>query len=579
MTENGVAWRYIAGALLGISLLVGGWLRLSGLPARSITHPEIYVPGIPLPEGISEPAERMTVSRILTGTFSSDTHPPGYYLLMLPWTRIAGAGLTAIRLPSALFGVACIPLIFWLGSLAGWRISGGVAATLLAFNGYHLFWSKVARMFALGCFLGLAASVLLLLLARGSRRPGILITLYIIVILAGTATHVFFWSLFATHMIWAFANASGRRELPEICRAQLLALILGSPLIAFAAYQSGNTVADLSSNALLYLSQFLPFAFALPSSISGFFPGAVPFTGNAFFQAARIVLFLIASALFINGLRQLFRTPSKASAGFEASYKWRFWNLAWVAAAVAGTLEIGGFVFMVRRMSPEFVNSTIHLTRVLTILPFTFMLLAFILERLWTRLPQPGRWKRFVAGENGLIALLAILPLLMLSLLAQFRPVLNQRGLLFAAPYLLLLLAIGIVTLQRKIWIAALVPLVAITCIASLKSYATMTVDPADYTRFANAIMSEIGSNDLVFVRKAWYETPILYYLHKDRYRLIGGDFGSACTRNPDARVWVVMLYDADPAREMQSALTGYHPVKTITAPHAKAILYEHRAG
>src|SRR5215510_4473499 len=147
MTETSQAWRYASMALLCLSLLLGGWLRLSGLDRKSISHPEMYVPGIPLPEGISEPAPRMTFSRILTGTFSSDTHPPGYYLLMLPWTRTVGTSLRAIRLPSALLGLASIPLLFWLGALAGRRLAGGFAAILLAASGYHVFWSQVARMF------------------------------------------------------------------------------------------------------------------------------------------------------------------------------------------------------------------------------------------------------------------------------------------------------------------------------------------------------------------------------------------------------------------------------------------------
>src|SRR5689334_19621161 len=101
MTETPAVWRYTAAALICASLFVGGWLRFSGLEAKSISHPEMYVPHIPLPDGLSEPAPRMSVTRILTGTFSSDTHPPGYYLLMFPWTGVAGTSLQAIRLPSA----------------------------------------------------------------------------------------------------------------------------------------------------------------------------------------------------------------------------------------------------------------------------------------------------------------------------------------------------------------------------------------------------------------------------------------------------------------------------------------------
>src|SRR5215813_3948901 len=191
MTETATVWRYTAGALLCVSLVLGGWVRLSGLEAKSISHPEMYVPGIPLPEGISEPAPRMTLSRILTGTFSSDTHPPGYYLLMLPWTRVMGTSLRAIRLPSALLGLASVGLLFWLGSLAGRRLAGGVAAILLAASGYHIFWSQVARMFALACFLGLASTVVLLLIARGSRHRSLLTAVYVVLILAGVASHVF----------------------------------------------------------------------------------------------------------------------------------------------------------------------------------------------------------------------------------------------------------------------------------------------------------------------------------------------------------------------------------------------------
>ena len=129
-----------------------------------------------------------------------------------------------------------------LGCLAGVRFAGAVAAALLALNGYHVFWSKVARMFALECFLGLAATVLMLIAARGGWTRTVLLPVYVVLILAGLASHVFFWSLLLTHMIWAFSNARGVRHLPALCRAQALAGILGSPLIAFSAYQSGATV-------------------------------------------------------------------------------------------------------------------------------------------------------------------------------------------------------------------------------------------------------------------------------------------------------------------------------------------------
>jgi hypothetical protein len=58
------------------------------LERKSITHPEMYVPGIHLADGVSEPAERTTLRRVITGTFSSG-------LLMFPWTRVAGTSVAA----------------------------------------------------------------------------------------------------------------------------------------------------------------------------------------------------------------------------------------------------------------------------------------------------------------------------------------------------------------------------------------------------------------------------------------------------------------------------------------------------
>ena len=566
---------YLSVAIVLASLILGGWLRLSGLETKSITHPEMYVPGIRLPEGISEPAERLTVRRVLTGTFSSDTHPPGYYLAMLPWTRLMGTSLRMMRLPSALFGAACIALVFWLGALAGRPLSGAVAAALLAFSGYHVFWSQVARMFALECFLGLAATVMLLLIARAAKPRALLITAYALLILAGLATHVFFWSLFATHMIWAFGNAWGRRQLPDLCRAQLLILVLGSPLIAFAAYQSGNTVAELSGNALLYAVEFLPFAFLLPTSDSGFFPSAVPFTGTAVFWAVRAAFLLLAAFLLIAGLRHLWRSPEHPAAAFEQpSSRGGLWTFAWIAAAFAGVLQIAGFVYMSHSLPPEFVNSSIATTKYLSILPLVLAAFAILVERNWRALPPRGALAPYLSGSNALIALLSFAPLVLLAALAQIRPILNHRGLLFASPYLLLLLAIGAVELRHRYWRILVFALLAIGCAASLTSYSHMTVDPADYAQFASAVKAEIRPTDLVFIRKAWYETPILYYLHAGQCRLIGRDYAAASAGSPGARVWVVLLYDSDPSGEMTRALPGYQPVATITAPHAKAILY-----
>jgi hypothetical protein len=565
----------LSGAVVFLSIALGGWLRFSELESKSVSHPEMYVPGIRLPEGLSEPAERRSVQRILTGTLSSDTHPPGYYLLMFPWTRAAGTSLRAMRLPSALLGTACIPLVYVLGGMTVGPAAGAAAAAFLAFSGYHIFWSRVARMFALDCFLGLAATVLLLWIARHPGRSRFWLALYALLMLAGVATHVFFWTFFLVHIIWAFANARGSRQLPDICRTQVMAFLLGSPLIAFAAYQGGTTVALLSRNVAGYLWDFVSFAFVLPSDQSGFFPAAVPFTGSPLFQGIRALLFLFGAFLLVQGVRWLRQTPQPAGLAAARSSRRGGWAIAWIAAAALATIEIALFVYMTRWLAPGQIHPTIATTKRLLVMPAMLAIAAIWLDRRWARLPPAGRITRLLNGERAFVALLGILPFTLLAAAAQLRPLLNQRGMLFASPYFLLLLAAGLASTRRKSWAAAMMLALGVIMAASVVSYRRMTVDPADYTQFAASVTSSIQTGDLVFVRKIWYETPILYYLQPEHFQLVGRGYEEICAQKPEARVWVVLLYDSAPTREMQRALSGYQAVKAITAPHAQAILYE----
>lgn len=560
---------------VAIVVLLGAGLRLSTLDKRSITHPEMYVPGIRLPAAISEPAERLTITSILTGTFSSDTHPPGYYLAMFPWTRIAGTSLQAIRLPSALLGIACIPLLYAVGALIGRPGAGAAAAAMLALSGYHVFWSQVARMFALSCFLGLCATVLLLWIVRFNKPRPLATAVYVAVLLAGVTTHVFFWGILATHLIWALGNGWGLKRLPVICRAQLLALILGSPLIAFAGYQSGNVVADLSRDVPSFVADLVSFGFVLPAERSGFFPDAVPFTGAWAWWVLRAAVALTGAALLTVGLGRLWREGSGKAVLVGSSNARMTWRIAWIVAGIFGSLAIMGFLAMSLRLPADQLHPTIRITKALLPLPVLVALFAVVLDALWVRLPAAGNWRRAFAGEQPLIALLAVVPFTLLSLLALVRPVLNQRGLMVVAPYVLLVMAAGLVSLRSKLWIAASCAVASIAFASGIVGYGRMTVDPADYRQFASAVKAEIHSQDLVFVRKAWYETPIFYYLTPDRYRLIGRNFTQAAGENPEARIWAVLLYEDQTPDEMRAALRGYRITRTITMPHAHAFLFE----
>jgi hypothetical protein len=283
--------------------------------------------------------------------------------------------------------------------------------------------------------------------------------------------------------------------------------------------------------------------------------------------------------LAARGLRYLWRSPSKNPIFPERPSRRILWNSGWIAAGSVGILEIIMFLHMTHHA--EHIHSTIKITKFLSVLPLGLAAVALFLDRIWASLPKPGRWKRLVDGERALIALLAIGPFVMLGVLSLVKPILNERGLVFTSPYFLLLLAVGLVSLGRKAWIAVLLPVLVMTCAVSLASYSQMTADPADYAQLAREVKAEIQASDLLFIEKAWNTTPILYYLSADQYHLVGrrpADYALACAQNPTARVWVLLPHDTGESDEMQRALSDYQPVRAITALHGKAILYQ-RAG
>jgi len=107
-------------------------------------HTEIYVPNIELPEDYGNPRARLTLSRTVTNS-RWEPHSPGWYVMMWFWTKMAGTGLFAIRLPSVLFGVVGVFLTFLFGRLESNAPAALLGAALLAFNGHQIYWSQIAR--------------------------------------------------------------------------------------------------------------------------------------------------------------------------------------------------------------------------------------------------------------------------------------------------------------------------------------------------------------------------------------------------------------------------------------------------
>ncbi len=119
----------------------------------------VYLAGLSVPDLIAHTA--------------GDIHPPGYYLLLHAWTRLAGSSEFAAAFLSLGFGMLLVALAYRLGARVFGRNTGLLAALLVAFSPYNLWYSQEVRMYTLGAALGVGALwfVVVLITERHSNRP------------------------------------------------------------------------------------------------------------------------------------------------------------------------------------------------------------------------------------------------------------------------------------------------------------------------------------------------------------------------------------------------------------------------
>ena len=134
-------------------LLFGYALRLLRLGAQSLWYDET----------VSAVLAQKSIPKLIAHT-ARDIHPPGYYLLLRGWTRLAGDSEFALAYFSLLFGVLLIAAVYALGRLLNskFKIQNSKlgdsaalwAAGLVALSPYNVWYSQEVRMYTLGAFLG-----------------------------------------------------------------------------------------------------------------------------------------------------------------------------------------------------------------------------------------------------------------------------------------------------------------------------------------------------------------------------------------------------------------------------------------
>lgn len=81
-----------------------------------------------------------------------DFHPPGYFALLWIWTHFFGFSEIMARIPSVIFGVGTVFLVYLLGKELFNKKTGLLASLFMALAPLHVYYSQEARMYSLATF-------------------------------------------------------------------------------------------------------------------------------------------------------------------------------------------------------------------------------------------------------------------------------------------------------------------------------------------------------------------------------------------------------------------------------------------
>jgi 4-amino-4-deoxy-L-arabinose transferase-like glycosyltransferase len=561
--------------ILSVILIIGAGLRLHDVESRTLNHPEVYAPGIDLPWHLSNPNPRFSLAQTLKGTIAGEPHPPGYYVLMLGWTKWFGSSILALRLPSVLFGVASILLIYVLARYTEDTVTALLAAAMLALNGLHLYYSQTARMYAMACFLGLVSTVLLVIMVKQGARPLTYRVLYVIVTVGGLATHVYFWPLFVTQALWVLVTSlRSQHSLLGLFRLQIFTFILATPLVAIAAYQSGAATRPETLTPLEGVVRFFQ-----SGSLFEINPLAV--SKASMNAVAAIVALLVTALLLASAVRRKRKDETIDPQAIGDVQGHASPHLAVTAVVgVLMALSILVFAYVANTLLPGRSTRLVVATSLLPIaLASIDALLGGYRERfkgLRTIVARKRPWPESLRSVN---VFLAVLPVSIVAVISVFTPIFVQRGTLIFVPYLLIVLASGLASLvhRDRRWVAVALILVIIHGVSVLH-FKSKPSNP-DFKALAEQWVSHIEDSDLIFLHGRghqydWKVAPIFYYLNARRYHYVGRDFASAIQSHPHSRVWVLSFPRIPTEKEAVDALAGYEVRKRVDAQGILAELY-----
>jgi uncharacterized membrane protein len=486
---------------------------------------------------------------------------------MFAWTKCFGTSLFSIRLPSVLFDIGSIFLIYILGARIGLRYVGLLACFLWATGGLPIYLSQEARPNSFACFLGILATLLFIKSYGLLRFRRFTMVAYVLTLLAGLATSHFFWAILFVHMLYSlFGPKPQGRPIAVQARWQLLVLALASPLFAVAVFQSGRASylspkvwpELLGGLRLLYLG-----------CRWGSLPADHPMSPWAGFAIS-----FICAVILVIGIIKIPRTsPVECRENMDYPR-----GILFVAAGLALVLieVFAYFTHQKHKTDLSWLTERTWMIVACGAVPLLAVTADYILELKSTAIRRLASRFSALLCPAYLVVMLTIVPIAVMWAISLFIPVFAQRTAVYFGPYLMLILSAGALRLSRLRILRVLVvsALLVLNVVGHLLYRELHHHGPTDYAALASQIEIKSREDDLWFVFRHVNTTPIFYYLDFEKYNFVGRDYVEALENYPKARVWVLgFRWDPTPPR-VTKPLANYRCSEHIQARGIYADLY-----
>ena len=286
-------WQVQTSALwLCLIVGVGGFLRLYGLEFHSLWQDEGLQYYVATQNSLGELFQQRR-----------SFHPPLSFMINHVFLVFGGSDFL-LRLPSALFGMASLPLMYVLARDLTSKREAVFAVLVLALSPFHIWYSQEGRMYSQLLFVSLLSSVILMqALKRGQARWWFY---YAIVSAAGIYTHVFMLLGLLVHFLWLLLYE--RRYLPALMATSVVVALLFLPWaltlpwighFARSVSKVGLVVVPASAGRAGFTLAAVPYTFFVYAAGFSLGPTVAELHGN---RSAELILRFLPSILLVTSV-------------------------------------------------------------------------------------------------------------------------------------------------------------------------------------------------------------------------------------------------------------------------------------